>query len=292
MDKISPEEFTLIAVEVHRLTGTTLAADKEYLIGQRLFPLLQEFGIRSIAELATILREQRNPHMCELVVDAIVIPETSFFRDQKLFDFLQEELLPQYCNKAHEDAQRFNRQPCPVRIWSAACATGQEPYSLAMTLLAFASTSAKHNSFMSGSRILATDVSQRCLSIATNGVYSEFEVGRGLQESHKKRFFVRQANGWKVIPQVRECVTFMQKNLLTVGPGLGLFDIIFCRNVLIYFAQTERRQIIQSLIERLNQKGILVVGSTEMLTEEDLNTSAGKSMYSETTKNLLFYRKK
>jgi chemotaxis protein methyltransferase CheR len=189
------------------------------------------------------------------ILDAMTTNETSWFRDTYPFDILKEKLLPELGKK----------HPSRLRIWSAACYTGQEPYSLSMVITEYMQS--KPGSLpTSGIEILGTDISPTVLEKARSACYDEASVARGLSLERKQRFFKHSDNCWRIIDPIRERITFRELNLMQSYAALGKFDIIFCRNVLIYFSAELKRDILSRMAKSLVPGGYLILGGSESIT--------------------------
>lgn len=232
--------------------GLVVDARRHSSVEQRLAPVLADSGARDLADLTTRLRSGREPDLVERTVDAMVTCETLFFRDRHPFEALRRIVLP-----ALRDARGDARS---LRIWSAACATGQEPYSIAMLL-------DEMNRDFLGWRVdlVATDVSQAALAIAAVGAYSQFEVQRGLATPLLLRHFRQGAGAWTINEHLRAAVDFRRANLLSDFSGLGRFDVILCRNALMYMDVARRRDILARIARQLEPDGFLILGATETI---------------------------
>lgn len=235
-------------------SGLVLGKHKEYLLATRLTPVLREYGLCSLEDLIKRLDNSTETRLYQRIIDAMTTKETSWFRDEAPFEILSRHLLPLY-------ARQGIKQP---RIWSAACATGQEPYSISMAHQEYAFT---YPGRLAHVQILASDIAVNALEHAKQGFYDDLAMHRGLSEQRRRRFFIRQENGWRVIPAVRNAVSFRQFNLLDSYVLLGKFDLIFCRNVLIYFAAAVKADILQRMAAALKPDGHLFLGSSEALGE-------------------------
>lgn len=252
---VSADTFTFVSTLVRRESAIQLGPGKEYLIESRLLPLAREAGIHGVNAVDQFVRRLRQqPERGHLVrvVEALTTNETSWFRDGAPFTALRDTVLP--------EVRRAN--PGQLRIWSAACSTGQEPYSIAMTLL-----EAGEQRFS----ILATDLSNEVLARAEEGLYSQLEVNRGLPASMLVRYFCRAGAGWRVNAHPRALVSFRQHNLLEPPPGDGPFDIVFLRNVLIYFDAATKRDVLARLRRVVRPGGYLVLGAAESTLGMDAN---------------------
>jgi len=230
-------------------SGLDLSADKQYLVESRLIPLARRAGLSGIAELVQKMKNGAEALTTD-VVEAMTTNETFFFRDKIPFDHLRDTILPQLV------PARTNRRA--LRIWSAASSTGQEPYSIAMCLREFGPA-------LSGWRIeiVATDLSQEVLEKSKAGIYSQFEVQRGLPIQMLVKYFKQTGELWQLNADIRGMVQHRQLNLLHDFSGLGKFDIIFCRNVLIYFDQDTKIRIFERLSKMLEADGTLMLGAAE-----------------------------
>jgi chemotaxis protein methyltransferase CheR len=230
-------------------SGLDLSADKQYLIESRLLPLARKAGLASISDLVQKLRDGSGA-LINQVVEAMTTNETFFFRDKVPFDHFREVIMPELLRT------RANRKA--IRIWCAAGSTGQEPYSLAMCLKEMGAA-------LSGWRvdIMATDLSQEVLEKAKSGLYSQFEVQRGLPIQFLVKYFKQIGELWQINPAIRSMVQHRQLNLLHDFSQLGTFDVIFCRNVLIYFDQETKVNIFGRLAKSMEPDGFLVLGAAE-----------------------------
>jgi chemotaxis protein methyltransferase CheR len=261
---LSQPVFDELRALVRRLCGVALGDDKAYLIKHRLGPVARAHGCRSLAELAARLRGPGGAALHDAVVDAVVTAETWFFRDARPFEAFRREALPRLGEAAA--ARR-------VRLWCAAASTGQEAYSLAMLVHDADAAARSRGGSGRGFSILASDISERVLTIARAGLYGEREVSQGLTAEGRggvappllSRFFERRGAAWAVRESVRRLVEFRRVNLVSPPDGLGPFDAIFCRNVLMYFDAEARRRACERLYSALGPGGWLVLGAAENL---------------------------
>jgi chemotaxis protein methyltransferase CheR len=230
-------------------SGLDLSADKQYLIESRLLPLARKAGLPGIAELVQKIKGGSTDHMSQ-VVEAMTTNETFFFRDKIPFDHFRQSIMPEILQA------RANRKS--IRIWCAAGSTGQEPYSLAMCLKEMGAA-------FGGWRleILATDLSQEVIEKSKAGIYSQFEVQRGLPIQMLVKYFKQTGEIWQINADIRAMVQHRQLNLLHDFSHLGVFDVIFCRNVLIYFDQETKVNIFNRLARVIEPDGFLVLGAAE-----------------------------
>jgi chemotaxis protein methyltransferase CheR len=237
-------------------SGLNLSADKDYLLRTRLEPVARA---EAFADLASLLREVRltpASRLAQTCIDAMATHESFFFRDVTPFDQLRDVILPELCRA--RDSKKT------LRIWSAACSSGQEPYSLAMLL--------REQSGLFGDwkiEILATDFSLPILERARSALYSDFEVRRGLNAERQARWLVRDGVGFRIAPEIRAMVQFRQHNLLDGMATLGRFDLILCRNVLIYFDASAKARTLESVAKILAPDGALILGSAETVVGLD-----------------------
>lgn len=232
--------------------GIVLGENKHYLVTSRLNRLTQEFACRDLSELLNTLRSNKDPKIKERVIDAMTTNETSWFRDTYPYEILAEELLPGLIR---------NKIP-RLRIWSAASSSGQEAYSIAMLINEF--QTARPGQLTSPVEIVGTDISNTVLAAARKGVYDDLSMARGLSEERRKKFFNNLGHGgWEINEKLRAMVRFTELNLLQNYTLLGKFDVIFCRNVLIYFSAEIKTAILNRLAQSLNPGGYLILGGSE-----------------------------
>jgi chemotaxis protein methyltransferase CheR len=242
-------DFKFFEDLLRRESGLIITPDKVYLLESRLLPLIQKNGIATLADLVQKLRLVQAPQLAAQIVEAMTTNETSFFRDNTPFQRLREDVLPLMIKRRSQQKS--------LRIWSAACSSGQEPYSRAMLL--------REQPALAGWKldILATDLSHQILAQAQEGTYSQFEIQRGLPVQMLVKYFLQKGDKWSLKPEVREMVRFQIANLLTDIPTLGIFDIIFCRNVLIYFDLPTKTRVLGIMKNALKQDGALFLGGAE-----------------------------
>lgn len=273
--RLSFPVFQELSGLIHDLSGLALPDDKLYLVEQRLQPLVVSSGCKDFEAFAARLRGPDGLQWRESLIEAITTNETSFFRDGHPFDAFRNHVLPWLTARV---LQSRGANCVPIgrpsgasfamssgRIWSAASSTGQEPYSLAMVLLDFLAAGRAPGVLESDFSILATDISARVLATAREARYSDREVQRGVPGDSLERYFRRDEDQWVACDRVRRLVTFRRLNLVQPFIGLGQFDVIFCRNVLIYFDEETRRQIADRLHQLLSPGGLLLLGSVENL---------------------------
>jgi chemotaxis protein methyltransferase CheR len=258
MGTIDPFEFQLWTRYIHEICGISLGTSKAYLIETRLRPLITEFGCAGFNELYRKARKDCSGVLEKRIVDLITTHETRFFRDHDLFELLKNKILPDVIEqKSH---WTLFGMKIPIRIWSAGCSTGQEAYSIAMAV-----SESLHDNSLYRVSILGTDISGAAVYRASRGVYSVSEVERGLSSERLVRYFVPTEEGFRVRDEIRAMVTFRKMNFLLPLTGMGRFDIVFCRNVAMYFQEEDRRRLFENIETVLAPNGYLVVGATESL---------------------------
>ncbi len=251
---IDQPQFEFVRDLVREVSAIVLGPGKEYLVDSRMTPLARELGYAGVGDLLDELRATRKPALVELVVDAMTTNETSFLRDLHPFVALRESILP-----ALIEARGGVRK---LSIWSAASSTGQEAYTIAMTI---ASEFPELESW--DVRILATDLSDRVLKKAREGYYSQIEVNRGLPPDLLSRYFRKEGVGWRLDSAIRQRVEFRKLNLIERWPLLPRMDVVFLRNVLIYFDSDTKSQILANVYERMADDGYLFLGAAETTFE-------------------------
>ncbi len=258
MIKVTPEEMKILAGYIRNITGITLSQDKAYLIETRLSKLAEELGCATYSEFYYKARADATKSLERRIVDAVTTKETLFFRDQAPFQLLQHKILPDLI-----DARKKNRGslPVPIRIWSAACSTGQEIYSVAIVLRELLPDFRSYNI-----KLLGTDISDEAIASASYGAYNQFEIQRGLPQDKLQKFFTKQGDRWRIKDEIRSLAMFKKANLLESLAGLGRFDIILCRNVAIYFTLEDRTKLFNKIASLLEPDGYLIIGSTEHLS--------------------------
>ena len=262
MVKITPEENDLFCNHIQALSGIHLDGKKAYLLETRLGGLLEEEGCASYTELYQKTNSINSRLINQKIIDRISTNETLFFRDTGPFELLQHKILPDLIDVRRAASTGFF--PTPIRIWSAACSTGQEIYSIAIVLKELL-----HN--LKGYRIqlLGTDMSNRAIAQAARGEYNQFEIKRGLSNDKLKKYFTRDGSTWKIRDEIRAMVTFKNINLMNPFHDLGRFDIVFCRNIGIYFTMENRKKLFKKIAGVLGEDGYLIIGATESLMNVD-----------------------
>jgi chemotaxis protein methyltransferase CheR len=247
---VTPHDFDWLRKLLKERSGLTLSAEKQYLLESRLLPVARRNGLANLGELVARLKGSVGSPLTTAVVEAMTTNETYFFRDKIPFDHLRDTVVPSLI------ASRATNKR--IRIWCTAASSGQEPYSIAMVLKSMAAQ-------LRGYRIdlLATDLSGEVLDRAKNGVFSQFEVQRGLPIQLLVRYFSKAGDNWQIAPEIRDMVQFRTLNLLNDFSPLGQFDLIFCRNVLIYFDQPSKIAVLDRLARQIPDDGFLILGAAE-----------------------------
>ena len=248
--QISDSSSRILAGLLEGRTGQQLTMSRRWRLETALGALLRERGIATLDELITILVMGREPSLSEKVVEALLNNETYFFRDRSPFDLLARHALPELAKRRHESRR--------LRIWSAGCSTGQEVYSLAML---FAEDPARWAGWTID--ILGTDVSNHCVNRARTGTYSQFEVQRGLGINQMIKWFEDCTDGWRAVEALRKSIRFQVHNLLEAPPHPGGFDIVLCRNVLLYLSADKKTLAFERLASALAPDGWLMLGAGE-----------------------------
>ena len=248
---MKPEDFTYFCKLILDRTGLVLGPDKTYLIESRITPVARKHNLGGLDGLANTLRQGRSNDVLRDFTDALMTNESFFFRDTKPFDQFRDVVLPRLLASRAAAAKR-------IRIWSAACSTGQEAYSLAMLLK-------EQGAKLAGwtIEITCTDISHEVLVRARNGIYTQFEVQRGLPIQLLVKYFKQDGDKWQLTPEIRGMVKYKEFNLLADPTGLGGFDVVFCRNVLIYFDQKAKTAILERISRLLPPDGLLYLGGAE-----------------------------
>ncbi len=259
---IAASDYEFLRRFLKTRSGLVLSDDKQYLLESRLDPVMQKAGIADMARLVLALRDGHKPGLADAVVDAMTTNESLFFRDKNPFELLSSLVIPELLQR--------RPQSQTVRIWCAAASTGQEPYSIAMLL--------RENERLLGGRrveIVATDISSEVLARAEEGIYNQFEVQRGLPVNYLLRYFTKSGDMWQIAPEIRAMVRFSRLNLLQPFGHLGTFDIVFCRNVLIYFDAPTKSDVIARISGVLAKDGYLFLGGAETVLGLSLDFVAG-----------------
>ncbi len=242
--------------------GITLGDNKQYLVTSRLGRMMQEMGVASLGELVSRLKKDSRGALHNRIIDAMTTNETYWFRDGYPYEILKNRILPEISERRRDR----------LRIWSTACSSGQEPYSISMIVEEYQDGQAGRLS--GGVEIVATDISTPMLNLARKGVYDEIALSRGLAAARKQKYFVEADAQWQVKEAIRQRVKFYELNLLDNYSSLGRFDVIYCRNVLIYFSHEVKRDILAKMAKAMRPGGYLIMG----VSESPLNYSSAFSI--------------
>ena len=247
---MTPQDFDYLRQHLRQRSGLVLSAEKQYLAESRLLPVARKHGLSNLAELVDKLKIAADTPLGIEVVEAMTTNESFFFRDKIPFEHFRDTMMPALM------AARVREKR--IRIWCTACATGQEPYSLAMALKGIGPALAGWKV-----EIVATDISHEVLAKAKAGIYNQFEVQRGLPIQSLVKFFSQVGEAWQIAPEIRGMVQFRPLNLLNDFSSLGTFDMVFCRNVLIYFDQETKIGVLNRIARQVPPDSYLVLGAAE-----------------------------
>lgn len=254
--KITPEEVTLLSKYIYGISGIHIEASKSYLFETRLGRLLEEHLCTTFADFYHKSKKDLSKGIEKQIIDAITTNETLFFRDTSPFELLKHKIIPEIMDK-----RTSKSIATPLRIWSAACSTGQEVFSIAIVLKELFGANSQNKI-----KLLGTDLSDAAIKQASYGEYNKFEIERGLPQTQLQRYFTARGPNWKIKDEIRAMATFRQMNLMHPFKITGKFDIIFCRNVAIYFTLDDRKKLFNKIADTLEPDGFLIIGSTESLT--------------------------
>lgn len=249
--QITNDEYQRFKRFLDETCGIILGEGKQYLVVSRLTKLLRNENIASLSALLDMVERGYPRHIPIMVIDAMTTNETSWFRDRSPFEALRYEVFP--------EMEQLTMSPC--RIWSAACSSGQEPYTISIALSEY--IKAKPTTSLQSCQVIATDISQSMLDEAKTGIYDESILVRGLSPERRQHYFEQRETDWAVKSVVKNRVSFREQNLLKSYASLGKFDIIFCRNVLIYFSAERKADILERLAMALKPRGYLFLGASE-----------------------------
>lgn len=247
---MTPQDYAYLSKLLNERSGLQLAGDKQYLIESRLLPVARQNNCGSIGDLVAKLKSFAEEPLRQRVTEAMTINESFFFRDKTPFDRFQDTVLP-LMQKTRGATKR-------MRIWCAAASTGQEPYSLAMMFKQAGDEFAGWKI-----EIVATDISSEVLEKAKSGLYTQFEVQRGLPIQLLLKYFKQDGDQWRISQELRDMVQYRKHNLLDDFSSLGMFDVIFCRNVLIYFDSKTKQDVLSRISRMLVKDGHLLLGAAE-----------------------------
>ena len=254
MIRLLPEEQKAFSRYIYSLTAIVLDDSKAYLIENRLAGLAQELGCRSYGDLLNRAQVEAGGLIRRRMIDAITTGETLFFRDGGPWNLLRQKLLPEMIDRSARSGRR------PIRIWSAACSTGQEVYSVAIVLKEVLGDPGRY-----GVRLLGTDISDQAVARASRGIFNQVEIARGLGDPVREKYFRATAGGWQIRDEIRAMASFRTLNLMNDFSSLGRFDLIFCRNVAVYFNDRDRIALFNRIGQAIEREGSLIIGSMESM---------------------------
>lgn len=248
-------DYNIFRDYLENACGIVLGDNKQYLVASRLTRLMAEKHMTSLGQLLEELINKNNTSLQEQIIDAMTTNETSWFRDTHPFTTLKQDILP----------EMSRGRKSPIRIWSSACSSGQEPYSISMSIHEF--QMANPGLLNVDVQIIATDISSAMLNFSRKARYESLAMARGLSDERKKRYFHEVDGVWEINQDIRSRLEFRELNLMDNYALLGKFDIVFCRNVLIYFSSKSKQDILERITKTLNPAGYLCLGGSESLSE-------------------------
>jgi len=251
-ESFSPDEYNNFQNFLEQACGIVLGANKHYLVSSRLNRLMKENDIPTLQLLVDMLNKTSRSDLRTKVIEAMTTNETLWFRDTYPFEVLRKTIF--------EELHQQNKKS--MRIWSAACSSGQEPYSISMTTDEYLK---QRPGFKVD--VVATDISQEILTAAKLAKYDALALARGLSEERKRQYFSQLGDQWQVNANIRSRINFREINLLQSYATLGKFDAIFCRNVLIYFSAESKKDILERMAQSLNPRGFLMLGASESIAQ-------------------------
>jgi chemotaxis protein methyltransferase CheR len=251
---VTPEEYSQLSEYLSSACGIELGDNKQYLVNSRLKTMISKYGFRSIADLLSSIKNDGKASLRQQLIEAMTTHETLWFRDQYPYEALKRMILPELA-RAH-----FTN----VRIWSAACSSGQEPYSISMIVDEYRREYPKHP--LPNVQIIATDISPTILKSAKDAVYEDIALARGLSSDRRTKYFDEKGNKAQVKDFIRRQVTFQELNLISPMMTAGKFQVIFCRNVLIYFSDKNKVSILERIANAMEPGGYLFLGGSESIS--------------------------
>jgi chemotaxis protein methyltransferase CheR len=253
--RLLAEEYKPVAEYIYSICAVSLDQSKSYLIEGRLSRLAEESGCGSFTCLLQRAKSEPSRALQRRIIDAITTNETLFFRDTAPFELLRHKIVPDLIDR------RARTGGARIRIWSAACSTGQEIYSIAILLKELLGDPDRY-----GVRLVGTDISDEAVARASRGWYNATEIARGLSEPLRDKYFSRSRDGWQIRDEIRGMASFKHMNLMADLAPLGKFDVVFCRNVAIYFSEADKAALFRRIERALEPNGYLVIGAMESLS--------------------------
>ena len=255
---ITSEETLFFSRYIYELAGIKLGPEKGYLLENRFAPIMQEMECATFTELYFLSKSTSCGVIEKRLIDAITTHETSFFRNSAPFNLLKQKVLPSLIDSRKKQDRMVNTIPMPLSVWSAACSSGQELYSIAMIIKEILGNLENYSV-----KLLGSDISENSIKKAICGNYNSFEINRGLNAERTQRFFTKANDRWAVNDEIRDITSFRKMNLMEPFYNLGKFDIIFCRNVAVYFSKADRNKFFRTIAKCMHPDSYLFVGSTE-----------------------------
>ena len=252
---IDEREFALFSDYIAEKSGIFIRPEKAYLIETRLSKLMTDVGAESFSKFYDYIVSNPHSGISQKIINAITVNETTWFRDTAVWTILMDEVIPAFVKELLSGKKQ------KIRIWSAASSTGEEAYSLAMCIDDYLGKNNIKGVGLPDFEIIATDISERVLDIARKGRYDRVSMSRGMNDYYKNKYFENTGSAWNLVPEILEAVKFEQFNLINSFAGLGKFDLILCRYVLIYFPDELKKRIIQKLHDSLKDNGVLFTGT-------------------------------
>jgi len=255
LNLINKSDFKLLRNHIDSISGISFDINKTYLLQARLAPIIAEYKCSSYSELHKIAINDKTNKINNEIIDSITTNETLWFRDKNPFLILEEIILKKITSEIAAGKRK------KIRVWSAGCSTGQEPYSIAITILEYI----KKNNIIQPEQIeiIANDISSRVIEIAKKGIYNSMEINRGLPLEIKKKYFSFDGKNWQIHPKVKQLIYFFQKDIRSFLNVIPMQDIIFCRNILIYFSVEQKKDILYAFTKVLRPNGYLILGGAE-----------------------------
>lgn len=275
---LSSDYFRLFQKYIEEQCGISIRDDKAYLIESRLSKFLVKFNLENFEALYQLLSQQKNKELAEEVIDALTTNETLWFREKTPWEFMTDTLLENYIQEIRQGRRS------KIRIWSAACSTGQEPYSIAMCIDHYLQLHGIQDVTLKNFEILATDISNTVLQMAKRGRYDSISMARGLDISYRERYFKQEGRVWILDEKIKNAVQFLQFNLQKSFSNFGKFDLVFCRYVAIYFSENFKKEIFKKIASSLVPEGILLLGNSEVFFDYKEDYEAHQY------RNTVFYR--
>lgn len=261
MDNKIPPEVMAVDAYIARECGILLGQEKSYILEAKLTKLLASYPKETFQSLCNRIASGYDKMLTDRLIDEITTNETFWFRDKALWQNIDERLIPSFIHALKSGEKQT------IRIWSAACSYGQEPYSVAMAIDNYLKRHGIDKVANNQFEIVASDVSQTALAAARSGLYDSIAISRGMPEAYKDRYFTERGRMWMVDPEIQKMVRFETCNLIHPGVRFGQFDLILLRNVLIYFSEKHREQVYQSMHMSLADNGTLFIGSSELMDD-------------------------